>query len=598
VAPFLSFIDDVEHAPTSQPPLSGTAACAPGDCAADTLLTRKDAGGDTEFQIFRDSRRLTRAGELVARLERELKCSASRAVIDLLDLLLLAGEMECSSADAGVPQFQNAAACGLTDLLAGAAVADEGCRTRAVGPLAHSALRLLQRINYSGPVDVRTPEGFAYYAIHPLAYAGLIARNKPRSLAFVVGIRSIGTTLSAVVRAKLRSLGVEVERTTVRPTGHPYDRECHWEPSQRQAISRALAGGAEFMVCDEGPGRSGSSLLSVAEALERERVPAERILMLCSHEPDVNALCARDATRRWRRYRFAAAEIAGRLPAKAEQYIGGGQWRRALLPDRPWPAVWPQMERLKYLSRDAQELSTFEGYGPYGAPASARNRHLSNAGFGAPYLGHDGGFGRHSLCDGRLLRQRDLTPGLLARMAEYCAWRAREFCCPDAPSSGLIEITQGNFEREFERDFAGLDLPVARVVICDNRMAPHHWLLAQGGRVLKLDAALHGDDHFFPGPCDIAWDLAGIIVEWSLESSACEFLLERYRHCSGDDASARIGNYKLAYAMFRLAWSRMAAASSVGDPQEQGRLLQDACRFRAAMRSGNAGFRTAETYRL
>jgi len=503
----------------------------------------------------------------------------------LLNGLLLAGELECSLADAGAPQSQNAAACGLTDLLAAAAIhGDAEGRPQAVGPLAQSALRLLQRISYSGPVDIRIPEGFAYYALHPLAYADLIARHKPKTRAFVVGIRSIGTTLSAVVAAQLQSLCSEVERTTVRPTGHPYDRECQWETSQRQAIVRACASGAEFIVCDEGPGRSGSSLLSVAEALQREGVPAERILILCSHQPDLNALCARDAKRRWGCYRAAAAQMTARLPAKAEEYIGGGEWRNALLgPDEPHPAVWPQMERLKYLSRDRHELLTFEGYGPYGAVVSARNQCLSNAGLGALYLGKEAGFGTHLLCDGGLLRKRDLSCEVLARMAEYCAWRAREFRALDGDSAELARMTESNFAREFGRKIGSFDLPVEHAAICDNRMAPHHWLLAQDGRVLKLDAALHGDDHFFPGPCDVAWDLAGIMVEWELASAAREFLLEKYRYFSGDNAAARVENYELAYAMFRLAWSRMAAAS-VADMDEQRRLLAEACRYRSFIR--------------
>jgi hypothetical protein len=223
-------------------------------------------------------------------------------------------------------------------------------------------------------------------------------------------------------------------------------------------------------------------------------------------------------------------------------------------------------------------MVTFEGQGPYGAATRARNEALSDSGFGARYLGHEAGFGRHLLPQRRLLQGTHLTPALLAHMAKYCAWRAREFCAADVDCGELEIVTRGNFGREFGVAHDGLELAVERPAICDNRMAPHYWLAADG-HVLKLDAALHGDDHFFPGPCDIAWDLAGVIVEWELPASARGSFLLQYQSASGDNAISRIGNYEWAYATFRLAWSRMAAASVAGS-EEEVRLMHDAQRYR------------------
>src|SRR5262249_29689910 len=156
--------------------------------------------------------------------------------------------------------------------------------------------RLLENIPQCGIVDVSIPEGFAYYALHPLDYADLVERTElgARS-ALVIGIRSIGTTLSAVVAAKLRQLGTAAERITVRPIGHPYDRRCEFNPKQCEKIAHGLASDAEFLICDEGPGRSGSSFLSVAEALERQGIPQSKITLLTSHQSDPAALCAPDA---------------------------------------------------------------------------------------------------------------------------------------------------------------------------------------------------------------------------------------------------------------------------------------------------------------
>jgi hypothetical protein len=241
--------------------------------------------------------------------------------------------------------------------------------------------------------------------------------------------------------------------------------------------------------------------------------------------------------------------------------------------------VWPQMERLKYLSLGRQSLLTFEGYGPYGRPVSSRNEALAETGFTADYLGHRVGFGSHRLHQGRVARHDDLAPALLLHMASYCAWRA-QFAIVQTDSTALENMARTNFQREFGRVPENLALPVERPCICDARMAPQYWVKTPDSRCLKLEAGIHGDNHFFPGPCDIAWDLAGIIVEWEMSDAAKELLLTEYRRLRNDDVRWRIDAYELAYATFRMAWSKMAAAS-VDDPAEQETLLRGYARYRS-----------------
>jgi len=538
---------------------------------------------NSEFYIFRDSRRRAPTSELVEELRAELRELAPAVELDKLNSLLLrAGELECGLYDAQAPPAVCAQASRLTDLFATAALARDSsnaaCDDR---NLLAAALSILERISYPQSLTVSVPEGFAYYAIHPLDYADLVTRLDLKvTSALVVGVRSIGTTLSAVVAASLRTLGVAASRITVRPTGHPYDRVCEFDAAERRAITESLAVKAEFLICDEGPGRSGSSLLSVAEALEQVGAPRSRIRILCSHQPDVSTLCARDGGRRWLSYSASPAGMTQRLPSGAATCLAGGQWRQGLSADRNgWPAVWPQLERLAYSSADGGMLLTFEGHGHYGQAVHARNQALADAGFAPSYLGHRAGFGRQAAVQGRAARRDDLTPQLLTHMAEYCAWRAREFGLDDVGDSALETMARVNFDREFGVEPEGLVLPVARPTICDGRMMSHEWLLTGDGKWLKLDAGIHGDDHFFPGPCDIAWDLAGITVEWNLGASDREFLLAKYQLASGDDASRRMNPYELAYATFRMAWSRMAAAS-VGIAEEEGRLMRDYRKYR------------------
>ncbi|MFO0585814.1 MAG: hypothetical protein U0229_26320, partial [Anaeromyxobacter sp.] len=72
-------------------------------------------------------------------------------------------------------------------------------------------------------VRLRRPEGFALYGLEPEAYALAARALAPhRDGLVVLGLRSIGTTLAAMVAAGARSDRIPF---TVRPTAHPWSRE-------------------------------------------------------------------------------------------------------------------------------------------------------------------------------------------------------------------------------------------------------------------------------------------------------------------------------------------------------------------------------------
>ena len=90
-------------------------------------------------------------------------------------------------------------------------------------------------------------------------------------------------------------------------------------------------------------------------------------------------------------------------------------------------------------------------------------------------------------------------------------------------------------------------------MIADARMSPHECIACADGRLVKVDGARHGDDYFFPGPVDIAWDLAGAIVEWEMDRGAEEYLLRQFREKSGIKPE-NISAYLLAYSIFRASY--------------------------------------------
>ena len=132
-------------------------------------------------------------------------------------------------------------------------------------------LRALRKLIEDAAAEVapsftrRVSEGFAYYALLPEAYE-TVARELARHLrgrrCLCVGVRTIGASLGAIVAATLEREGMDAWFTTVRPRGHPFARVVEigpllqaWWSTRRDEL---------FLIVDEGPGLSGTSMTSVS----------------------------------------------------------------------------------------------------------------------------------------------------------------------------------------------------------------------------------------------------------------------------------------------------------------------------------------------
>jgi hypothetical protein len=226
------------------------------------------------------------------------------------------------------------------------------------------------------------------------------------------------------------------------------------------------------------------------------------------------------------------------------------------------------MERLKFLSNDGQRLLKFEGFGRFGKEVHSRAEVVGEAGFGPKPVAADAGFSIYPLLEGESLLPEGLSAEVITRIAEYCAFRKKELQSQTASSKELETMLYFNFSEEFGREITGQRLEIVHPVIADGRMLPHKWLRTRSGDLLKADNASHGDDHFFPGPTDIAWDLAGAIVEWDMEEAAVEKLLNCYQAESGDDPRDRLPAYALAYSTLRMGYCKMAAEAMRGSAEE------------------------------
>ena len=127
------------------------------------------------------------------------------------------------------------------------------------------------------------PEGYAYYALYPETYvaaAEQFIRGRRPGTAVCVGLRSIGTSLSAAVAAGLEAAGWRVLALTLRPRGHPFQRrpildsralDPHQEPRGRVLPDYRRRSGAERIVLL----RNGRGAFGAGRALTSNRAVPE-----------------------------------------------------------------------------------------------------------------------------------------------------------------------------------------------------------------------------------------------------------------------------------------------------------------------------------
>jgi len=455
-------------------------------------------------------------------------------------------------------------------------------------------------------VEASVPEGFAQYGLYPesyLAAAEQLARADQASRIVCLGIRSIGTALSAVVAGALEEVGRQVLSATIRPRGHPFDRRPRLGAGLSELV-RAHAGDL-FVLVDEGPGLSGSSFIGLASTLESLGVCAERIVLLPSWHTDGSSLTNVTARQRWRRYRqFTcpfeevwrdSSRLQALVPDHELQDFSAGAWRRHLFAGRDGGApVHPQHERRKFRALpaggDAGQpglMLRFAGLGRYGDATRARAEELSDAGLAASPRGHGHGFLLQDFRPGTPIESRNASD-LLVALAGYLAHFRQRRPAP-APATDLVPMVRTNVTAALGPGEA--ELAVARhadslhgsePTALDGRMLPQEWLWSPAGW-FKVDGLDHGDDHFYPGPQDIAWDVAGTCLEFGLCGSDRRALLAYYRRASGDHGiSARLPSYAVAYLAYRFGYSSMAEEQLEGSV-DGARFKRKAAEYRRAL---------------
>jgi hypothetical protein len=219
-----------------------------------------------------------------------------------------------------------------------------------LGPTPADEVRALGAMPLPSTIRSKRAEGFALYSLYPESYLQAASALPAGPPTRVIGIRSIGVPLAALVAA---ALGAPTP-VTLRPVSDP--------PHRKVALAEELA-----------TGLPGTSFGAVADFLEDHGVAPERIHFLASHRGPLAPWARPRHRRRWARASRHAVDLADllvRCPRRPEhrleawvadlvgspegplEEISGGRWRPLCYPrEADWPACNLYLERRKFLLR-------------------------------------------------------------------------------------------------------------------------------------------------------------------------------------------------------------------------------------------------------
>lgn len=430
----------------------------------------------------------------------------------------------------------------------------------------------VRALPWPATVMVKRCEGYAYYALYPETYFEA-ARGLPRD-SVVIGLRSIGTGLSALVAA-----AADVETViTVRPSGHPFTRSINAGPRLTERIKAAAH--RPFVIVDEGPGLSGSSFGGTADWLEGLGVPRGNIIFMPSHAGDLGGEADPAHRLRWaqadkRVGDFDTLFTGSRAPMPFHHWfrdltgpltqalveLSGGQWASG----RPDIPTSPSREARKYLltAEAGQFVAKFAGIDDAARAKFDRARLLHAAGFTPEPLAMRYGFVLERFVSGTPTRDVPVT-----HLIEYLHFRHDRLPAPTHGASlvELLEMTTYNLAKIAPDAAAALASrwtperaealqSAVEPVHIDARLHWWEWLLADG-RVVKTDAVDHSAAHDLVGCQDILWDVAGAIVELPDARANRQALADSFAETPTRRELLEL--MELSYLAFQLGWWSMS----------------------------------------
>ena len=390
--------------------------------------------------------------------------------------------------------------------------------------LADAGFETSENVSYHLSLRFKTPEGFAFYALNPEQYRNAarrwIKQNPLHGDVVVIGIRSIGATLSRVVADELLAAGRSARRCTVRPEGHPFSRTVKlptWiEPNA-----------AAYLVVDEGPGMSGSSFLAVSAALRKLGVRLQRIHFFPSHNGFPGSAATAEGVADWK-------QIAKWVAPPVEPTLN---------PEWNWKYIGPSLPPPFDCSGRAEFFARRNAMRSCGVPVVER------CGWWLAFSKINGVPAR--LGEKALARHIAATADLPLKPNDELETELR-----------LREMLIVNVEKHFRNtkltERLGTWLESCRLVhghasSGDGHLEPENWIRDASGKVWKLNTTGSGLSHFVAYRFPIWWDVAQAMLEWDLHDGMVRELKSAGLECEPQT----VAFFKMANAAFELGKSVM-----------------------------------------
>jgi hypothetical protein len=465
---------------------------------------------------------------------------------------------------------------------------------------------LLGQLAGAGPIGSREAEGFAHYALYPECQLEAARLSGLERSACVIGVRSIGLGLAALVAAALGGARV----ISLRPVGHPFAREIRASPD---LVSGCTADpSVRFAVVDEGPGLSGSSFAAVVRWLEGLGVETSRIHLFPSHDGPPGGCSSAEARRLWSACARHVADFDATILGAAEgglrswladlvgphelTDVSGGRWRSLTRrPGSEWPPCDTRLERRKFLLRaEGREwLARFAGLGRIGHRKLRMSRLLAKEGFVPEAAGLCHGFLVERWQEGRALDQTGYPRDALLRwLGSYLGARQRLFpaATHGAGLDDLGRMAVRNAGEALGEEAAGKlgrwlgeNRPATgRPVAIDGRLHAWEFVVSTEGALTKADAIDHCQSHDLVGCQDIDWDVTGATVEHALSPDETRRLCAAIGESGNGAPDPRlVAFFTPCYLAFQLGLWELSADAASGP--ERARLNSAAARYRRAL---------------
>lgn len=559
--------------------------------------------------VYGDAQFHCTSSEFLRELSRMAAVSAAPTLPLLRQLLIRAGQLEQGLEDHfdaepkshGVLRFR---ASRVTDAFARVFLASYcGESSEKWWIKARMALNRCASTPQDVPLVVKVPEGFEFYAVFPEAYVASAEKwhtqraEKKNRRALIAGVRSSGTSLSAVVAVTLRIKGWRATRCTVRPHGHPFERKATLVPDA--TVVPAL-------VVDEGPGFSGSAIGAVVLKLEDSGF--DDVTLLPAHNGEPGSAAPVAVRKVWERlprivtsasqvkwggkelWEVLLAPVPGYGPFTTINEVSSGAWRgHAFKNESQWPPWSGQFERAKFLCKDEQGkgvLWKFSGLGAAtgGFSSGSLRHHKDESGSDEcwlPVIGARLGFTATPWVEGERLKPSAIArPEVMRSVVDYAVMSFHAPLDAQEHKRGvrrLEEMAYWNLREAFgdeagkkARRWAAAAAEMApQCRYTDGRMAPHEWVQTPKGRLIKTGGLRGALDYTVVGRQCFAWDVAGMLLEWRMEEQTQKAVFHQFTLAGLQLSVDCLKFFVLAYAAFRMGMMTLVSAQSSGAERDR-----------------------------